>query len=313
MTAQESKYKRNNKKKERCTMSQKVGISGHTHIISLLGSPIRHSMSPATHNLSFEKLGVDSIYIVFDVKQNDLPDIIAAMKHMDGWDGSNVTMPCKQAIIPLLDGLSDSAALMGAVNVLKKEKDGRITGHNTDGMGMMQNLRNHDVQIEGSTFTLVGPGGAGSAILVQAALDGAKKVHVFAREGGPSYNHSIDLLPRVAEKTGCEMILHAFEDKEAMKEAIAESDILVNATPVGMGDESVESAVPAEFIKEGMVVADAVYHPRMTKILQDAEAKGCKIVGGIGMMIEQAAAGEEIWYGVKMPTDEIVEEIFPEE
>lgn len=294
-------------------MSQQTNISGHTHLISLLGSPIRHSMSPATHNLAFQKLGVDSVYIVFDVTADDLPDIVAAMKRMDGWDGSNVTMPCKQAIIPLLDGLSDSAELMGAVNVLKKEEDGSITGHNTDGIGMMQNLRNHGVEIPGSTVTVVGPGGAGSAILVQAALEGAKKIHVFAREGGPSHTRSTTLLPRVAEKTGCELILHAFEDKDAMREAIAESDILINATPVGMGDTSDESPVPAEFITPGMVVADAVYHPRMTKILQDAEAKDCKIVGGIGMMIEQAASGEEIWYGVRMPTEEILEELFPEE
>lgn len=294
-------------------MSEKTKISGHTHLISLLGSPIRHSMSPATHNLSFEKLGVDSVYVVFNVRQDDLPSIIAAMKRMDGWDGSNVTMPCKQAIIPLLDGLSDSAELMGAVNVLKKEEDGRIIGHNTDGAGMMQNSRNHGEEIEGKTITVVGPGGAGSAVLVQAALDGAKKVHVFAREGGPSYARSTVLLPRVQEKTGAEMILHAFENKEEMKGAIAESDILINATPVGMGESAGQSSVPAEFIKEGMVVADTVYHPRMTQILKDAEAKGCKVIGGIGMMIEQAARGEEIWYGVNMPTQEILDELFPEE
>lgn len=292
-------------------MSQRSAISGHTHIISLLGSPIRHSMSPATHNLSFEKLGVDSVYVVFDVTESDLPQIVQAMKHMDGWDGSNVTMPCKQAIIPLLDGLSESAELMGAVNVLKKE-DGKIIGHNSDGVGFMNNLRKHGVNTSGETMTLIGPGGAGSAIVVQAALDGAKKVHVFAREGGPSYTRSTTLLPRVAEKTGCELILHAFEDKEAMKQAIAESDVLVNATPVGMGAESLESPVPAEFITPEVVVADAVYHPRMTKLLSDAEAKGCTIVGGIGMMIEQAATGEEIWYGVEMPTQEILDELFAE-
>lgn len=292
-------------------MSQRSAISGHTHIISLLGSPIRHSMSPATHNLSFEKLGVDSVYVVFDVTESDLPQIVQAMKHMDGWDGSNVTMPCKQAIIPLLDGLSESAELMGAVNVLKKE-DGKIIGHNSDGIGFMNNLRKHGVNTSGETMTLIGPGGAGSAIVVQAALDGAKKVHVFAREGGPSYTRSTTLLPRVAEKTGCELILHAFEDKEAMKQAIAESDVLVNATPVGMGAESLESPVPAEFITPEVVVADAVYHPRMTKLLSDAEAKGCTIVGGIGMMIEQAATGEEIWYGVEMPTQEILDELFAE-
>ena len=96
----------------------------------------------------------------------------------------------------------------------------------------MQNIRNHGEEIEGKTITVLGPGGAGSAILVQAALDGAKKVHVFAREGGPSYTRATTLLPRVQEKTGAEMILHAFENNDEMAEAIAESDILINATPV---------------------------------------------------------------------------------
>ena len=287
-------------------------ISGHTGLMGLFGSPVGHSGSPAMYNFSFQYHNLDYAYMAFDIKEDQVPAALDAMR-LFKMRGCNVTMPCKQAIIPLLDGLSDSAELMGAVNVLKKEEDGRITGHNTDGTGMMQNIRNHGEEIEGKTITVLGPGGAGSAILVQAALDGAKKVHVFAREGGPSYTRATTLLPRVQEKTGAEMILHAFENKDEMAEAIAESDILINATPVGMGDSAGETPVPAELIKEGMAVADAVYHPRMTQILKDAEAKGCKIIGGIGMMIEQAATGEEIWYGVKMPTQDILDELFPEE
>ena len=126
------------------------------------------------------------------------------MKRMDGWDGSNVTMPCKQAIIPLLDGLSDSAELMGAVNVLKKEEDGRITGHNTDGTGMMQNIRNHGEEIEGKTITVLGPGGAGSAILVQAALDGAKKF---------TFSHAKVVLLILAQQR----FFHAFRRRRALK------------------------------------------------------------------------------------------------
>ena len=289
--------------------AQSKFISGHTHLISLIGNPIRHSKSPVTHSVSFEKLGVDTVYLAFNIGPEDLPDVLNAMRRMDGWDGSNVTMPCKQAIIPYLDGLSDAAELMGAVNVLQKTEDGKLIGHNSDGAGFWENLRKHGVDPKGKTVTVTGPGGAGSAIWVQGALDGAAKIHVFAREGGPSYQHTLELLPKVIEKTGCDVQLHPFEDIEALKAAIAESDILANATPVGMGDGSTDSPVPADFIKEGMVVADAIYFPLMTQLLQDAEAKGCQVVTGIGMMNEQAAVGEKIWYGVDMPIDDVTAEL----
>ena len=289
--------------------AQSKFISGHTHLISLIGNPIRHSKSPVTHSVSFEKLGVDAVYLAFNITPEDLPDVLAAMRRMDGWDGSNVTMPCKQAIIPYLDGLSDAAELMGAVNVLQKTEDGKLIGHNSDGAGFWENLRKHGVDPKGKTVTVIGPGGAGSAIWVQGALDGVAKIHIFAHENGPSYNHTLELLPKVIQKTGCDVQLHPFEDAEAMKAAIAESDILANATPVGMGDNSTESPVPADFIKDGMVVADAVYFPLMTQLLQNAQAKGCQVITGIGMMNEQAAVSEKIWFGVDMPIDEVTAEL----
>ncbi|MDO4400009.1 MAG: shikimate dehydrogenase [Coriobacteriia bacterium] len=289
--------------------AQSKFISGHTHLISLIGNPIRHSKSPVTHSVSFEKLGIDAVYLAFNITPEDLPDVLAAMRRMDGWDGSNVTMPCKQAIIPYLDGLSDAAELMGAVNVLQKTEDGKLIGHNTDGAGFWENLKKNGVEAEGKTVTVTGPGGAGSAIWVQGALNGAAKIHIFARQDGPSYKHTLELLDAVVAKTGCDVQLHPFEDKEAMKAAIAESDILANATNVGMGADNTESPVPAEFIKDGMVVADAIYFPLMTQLLQDAEAKGCQVITGIGMMNEQAAVGEKIWYGVDMPIDEVTAEL----
>ena len=289
--------------------AQSTFISGHTHLISLIGNPIRHSKSPVTHSVSFEKLGVDAVYLAFNITPEDLPDVLNAMRRMDGWDGSNVTMPCKQAVIQYLDGLSDAAELMGAVNVIQKTEDGKLIGHNTDGAGFWENLKKNGVEAEGKTVTVTGPGGAGSAIWVQGALNGAAKIHIFARENGPSYNHTLELLDAVVAKTGCDVQLHPFEDAEAMKAAVAESDILANATNVGMGADNTESPVPAEFIKEGMVVADAIYFPLMTQLLQDAEAKGCQVVTGIGMMNEQAAVGEKIWYGVDMPIDEVTAEL----
>lgn len=289
--------------------AQSKFISGHTHLISLIGKPIRHSASPVTHSVSFELRNVDAVYLAFEATPEDLHDILAAMRRMDGWDGGNVTMPCKKAVLEHLDGLSDAAELIGAVNVIEKTDDCKLIGHNSDGVGFMENLRKHGVDPKGATFTLLGPGGAGSAIIVQAALDGVAKLNVFAREGGPSYCHTQEIRDAVIAKTGCELNLIAFEDKEAMAKAIAESDVLVNATPVGMGADSTDTPVDPAMIKDGMTVADVVYFPLETQILKDAAAKGCKTVTGIGMMNEQAAVGEKIWYGIDMPIDEVTEEL----
>lgn len=290
-------------------MGEPERISGHTHMISLLGNPTHHSASPATHNLSFEHAGIDTVYLCFDTQAEDLPQIIHAMKSMDTWDGSNVTMPLKQKVVPLLDDLDDAAALMGAVNVIDC-KNGKTKGYNTDGMGFMINLRKHGVQDKGAKMTLVGCGGAGSAILVQAALDGVAAIDVFEMPSGTGHDNAATLIPKLEEKTGCKLALCDTTDKDALKASIAGADILVNSSPVGMGEDSTATPVPPEFIKEGMVVADTIYFPRETQLINDAKAKGCTVVPGLGMMIEQAAAGEKIWYGIDMDNAFIEEKLF---
>lgn len=286
------------------------GISGHTHLVALLGNPTHHSLSPATHNLSFQLLGIDAVYLCFDIENDNLGSAMASLRALDNWDGCNLTMPCKQAVIPYLDELDKAAELMGAVNVVKKLDDGRLVGYNTDGVGFMENLRHHGVTTENARMTLMGPGGAGSAILVQAALDGVAHLDVLARRGGTSWNHAENLISRVAAKTKCHIELHDLEDTAALKGSIDGSDILVNATSVGMGDGCTDSLVPPEFLRPSLSVADAIYHPRKTQLIRDAEACGCITVPGLGMLIEQAAAGEAIWYDVRMPVNEIESRLF---
>ena len=286
-----------------------LDISGHTQLISLIGKPTGHSKSPVTHTLSFKKCGVDAVYLAFDLEPDDLPDVIKAMRAMKRWAGSNVTMPFKQAVIPYLDGLSAGAELIGAVNVIEKTEDGKLIGHNSDGAGFMENLRKQGVQVEGATMTLIGPGGAGSALLVQAALDGVAKLNVFARRGGKSYKHAEQLIAKVREATNCDATLHAMEDLDDMKACIAESSILANATNVGMGEGNTDTPVPAEFLRSDLVVADCIYSPLYTQLLQNAQAIGAKAITGIGMMNEQAAVGEKIWFGIDMPVDEINAEL----
>lgn len=289
-------------------MAEIERITGYTHLISLIGSPVAHSSSPATHNLSFSKLGVDSAYITLETTQETLEGAINAMRTLGGWDGSNVTMPCKQAVIPYLDELDPAAELMNAVNVVSK-KDGKLKGYNTDGMGFWSNMEKHGVDVKGATVTLVGIGGAGSAVLTQGALNGAAAIHAFNIQDA-AFESAKALAPRVAEKTGCDVQLHDLANTTELQACIDASAIVINATNVGMGEGKDVSAVPIDMLKPEHIVADTVYFPRETYLIRQAAAKGCKTVTGLGMMLEQAAAGEKIWYGVDMPVDEIAQELF---
>lgn len=286
-----------------------TGITGHTHMVAMIGSPVEHSASPATHSLAYQKLGIDAVFLVFDVEEKDVAKVIEAFRVMKGWVSTTVTMPLKQAVIPYLDELSDAASLMGSVNMIKKEDDGRLVGHNTDGQGFMNNLKKHGVVVEGSTMTLVGPGGAGSAIFVQAALDGVSCLDVFARGNGRSYNHALELKQKIEEATSCKVTLYPLEDTEQLKRSIAESDILANGTNIGMGEGNTETPVPADFIKPGMVVADVIYAPQETQLLKEAKARGCKTLNGLGMLDEQAVVADRIRFGVEIPIDEIRAEL----
>lgn len=152
-------------------------ISGTTGLLALIGSPVGHSGSPAMYNYSFQKLGLDYVYVAFDVPQREVPKAIEAIRtfHMRG---CNVTMPDKTEAVKYMDELSPAARLIGAVNTIVNE-DGKLTGYITDGEGFVQNLRDHGVQIQGEKITVAGGGGAATAIQVQCALDGAREISIF--------------------------------------------------------------------------------------------------------------------------------------
>ena len=289
-------------------MGQTDRISGHTKLITLIGKPVEHSMSPAMHNASFEYLGEDYVYLATEIDSpDDLDKTIQGMKIM-GFAGCNITMPYKRAIIPYLDELSPAAELMGAANTVVFE-EGKAVGHNTDGAGFMRNLKENNIDVIGKKITLVGVGGAGSAIYTQAALDGVAAIDIYNSKDA-FFDVAAERIADIAQKTGCAIRLIDLDNKEALKHSIEESALFINATRVGMGDLAGQSVIPKEYLVDGLAVADTVYDPRKTQLILDAEERGLKTAPGLGMLLWQAAIGEDIWIGKEMPTELVQEKFF---
>ena len=285
-------------------------ITGHTRLYGLIGSPVDHSGSPAMHNYSFDRTGTDAAYLAFEVPLEKLEDGIKALRtlHVGGF---NVTMPDKTAVTKYLDELTPAARLIGACNTVTADENGKLTGHNTDGLGFVRNLKEHGISVKGQKITLLGAGGAATAIAVQTALDGASELHLFNWDDEFYANAELTQKKITEAVPGCRVTVGKLEDAEALKAAIAESTILVNATRVGMPPLDGQSLIPTEFLRKDLIVADTVYNPRETKLILDAQAAGCKAaIGGIGMLLWQGAEAFHLFTGKEMPTQEVMERFF---
>lgn len=285
-------------------------IDGRTALFCLIGSPVGHSGSPAMYNYSFQKNNLNYAYLAFDVGLEQTEAAINSLKTID-CKGFNVTMPCKTRAAELADELSDAAALIGACNTVAI-KNGKLYGHNTDGIGFVRNLKEHGVDVKDKVMTVMGAGGAATAIQVQSALEGARKIYIFNRKD-EFYSNAEHTAKKISEKLPeVEVKVYPLEDTCTLYEKIGESDILVNATKVGMKPLEEQSLIEDRSVfRPELVVADAVYNPRETKLLREAKENGCRIVlGGIGMLLWQGEAAFRIFTGENMPVEEIYERFF---
>ena len=286
-------------------------LNGHTLLISLIATPIRHSLSPTMHNEAFAKLGLDYAYLAFEVGNEELKDAVSGIRAL-GIRGSNVSMPNKQAIIPYLDELSPAAKLVGAVNtVTNKDGKGHLVGHITDGTGAMRALREEGVEIKDQVVTMTGAGGAGTAIAIQAALDGAKELRIF-NINDQHFATAKETVKKINEHTECIATVTDLNEQEAFKQSIAESTIYIDATGVGMKPLESESLInDPEVIRPDLVVFDVVYSPKETKLLKFAGEHGAKkTINGLGMMLYQGAEAFKHFTGEEMPVDYIRELLF---
>ena len=261
------------------------------------------------YNYSFEKLGLDYAYVAFDVKEDEMEQAINAMR-LFKMRGCNVTMPGKNIAVKFMDELSPAAELIGAVNTIVND-DGKLTGHNTDGIGFVQNLRENGVEVKGKKITIAGGGGAATAMQVQCALDGAREITIFNKKDA-FFERTLQTAEKIRNAVdGIVVNVYDIDDVAKMTEEILSSDIFANATIVGMkplDDQSVVKDLSA-FHKD-LVVCDAVYNPIETKLLREAKEAGCKCVGGKGMLLWQGVAAFKLYTGQDMPVEEVKAKFF---
>ncbi len=282
-------------------------ISGTTRLACLLGYPAKHSKSPAMHNAAFAELNLDYRYLAFDVAPEDLADAIHGLKAV-GFAGCNLTMPHKVAIIDYLDEISEVSKLCGAVNTVIN-RDGRLMGTTTDGVGFFDSLlyeNNYDCH--GKVMTMLGSGGAACAIAAEGMLTRLDKLFI-ARRKNEKWDATVDFATRLSAASNKPVEVVDINDNAQLGKAIDASDILVNATNVGMGDDK-SSPVAASLLRPDLFVSDIIYHPLETTLLADAKKIGCKTANGLYMLLYQGASSFEHWTGEKMPVDVVKKVMF---
>ena len=292
-------------------MSQEIPqiVTGHTELLGLIAYPIRHSSSPRMHNLALARLGLDYVYLAFEVDDRELKGAIDGMKALKalGW---NVSMPNKVEVVKHLDKISPAVELCGACNTVVNDA-GVLTGHNTDGLGYILALRQVGMDIAGRRLVLIGAGGAAVAITTQAALDGAAAIDIFNQRDA-FFPQAEAHAGRISARTGCPIAVHDLADTGNFRAVVARADILGNASKIGFKGE-LESLSPlpdSSVLRADLFVSDVVYAPLKTRLLREAEAAGCRTMGGIPMMLHQGAAAFKMWTGKDMPLDYVEEHLF---
>jgi shikimate dehydrogenase len=256
-------------------------VSGATRVAGVIGAPVRHSLSPAILNAAFAAADLDWVFVAFDVADGDGPAAIEACRALR-LGGLSVTMPHKEAVAAAVDELTPVAARLGAVNCVVPD-GGRLIGDNTDGEGFVSSLRtDHDIDVRGLRVVVLGAGGAARAVIGAVADAGASEVAVVGRTPA-RVDVAVALAPGIA--------------RAGVDADVATADLIVNATPLGMGG-STELPLAPSALRQGQVVADLVYHPLRTPLLTAAASVGATPIGGLGMLVGQAAVAFERWTGV---------------
>ncbi|HUK55408.1 MAG TPA: shikimate dehydrogenase [Nitrospiria bacterium] len=272
-------------------------MNNRTRWFGIIGYPIRHSLSPLMHNAAFEALGLDYCYIPLTVEPPRVRSAVKALRWLQ-FRGFNVTIPHKQRIMAYLDRLTPEAKLIGAVNTVDIHQ-GRLIGHNTDGRGFLRSV----MEVTGQTVTdkrvlLLGAGGAARAVAFQLILENVATMFISNRSSARAHGLARDL---GRSPNRCFLSVLPWTEK-ALKKAVQETDIIINATSVGM-NPSDPPLLASDVLKSRHIVCDLVYKPATTGLLRQAQAAGATVITGLGMLVHQGALSFEIWTGQRPPVD----------
>jgi shikimate dehydrogenase len=278
-----------------------VPDSALQEIVCCMGQPVAGNPTQFMMEKAFGVAGLDWRYLTLEISPEQLPDAIRGMRAMR-FRGGNFTIPHKVAVIPLLDGLSEAAELMGAVNCVNRVGDGLI-GENTDGKGFVQSLREL-TDPRDKRVVVLGAGGAARAIAVELGLAGVAEMVIVNRTATRGQDLTTLLTDRVK-------INARFELWEGDYQVPEGTEIVIQATSIGLGDSEARVPLDIQTLTAEMVVADVVFNPPLTRLLHDAGQQGCRILDGLGMLVNQGVIGFRIWTGVD-PNPQVMREALEE-
>ena len=274
-------------------------IDGYTRMAAVIAKPIRHSISPFIHNHAYQLTATNAVYLAWEVAEEEVEQSLQQLRVLDML-GANISMPYKKKVLPYLDQLDESAQLIGSVNTIV-QKDGRLTGYNTDGLGFLKSLPK-TFSIKNKKLVLLGAGGAARAIIVEAIQQGVGEIHLFVRPESLAKYQAI--FSPLSEALSFAIVLHDLSSRDQVNEMMVEADLLLNAT--GLGMDGVSLPVPKDLIfPKGCLVADLAYFPAKTPFLQLAEEQEVQTVNGLGMLFHQAGLAFELMTDKPFPEQEV--------
>jgi shikimate dehydrogenase len=264
-------------------------VNGKTQVFCVIGHPVGHSLSPAMQNAALRQMGINGVYVAFDVAPEQLPEALAGLRAL-GVAGINCTIPHKEALAGLVDELSADAAAIGAVNTVVFE-DGRMIGHNTDGVGFIAALGAEGIDPAGKQAVVLGAGGSARAVVT-----GLLGSHATVTLANRTVERAEALARDLAARTGREPVAVIPAEPETLAAAVAAADILVNTTSVGMSPQvNAMPPVRAEAFHPGLFVYDLIYNPLETLLLRTARERGARGTHGAGMLARQGAMALTLW------------------
>lgn len=276
-----------------------MNITGKTKILGIFGCPITHTLSPLMHNTAIDKIGLDMVYLPFEVEPKDLENAVNAIRTLNIL-GVNITIPHKEAVIKFLNEVSYDARLMGAVNTIVN-KNGRLIGYNTDGYGYLASLkRDLGFNVRGKNILIIGAGGAARAIIFAIAKKGAKRIVIANR----TIKKAVYISNKFKGHFRDVEILTLGIDKQELKKRLIDANLVINTTSASMEGKG-DLEIPFNAISKKAVVSDIVYKPLATRFLKNADRLGIKTHSGLGMLVEQGALAFKLWTGRTMPKDVI--------